>query len=73
MIPREKSNTDESDITKRVVGKTKKGKELVVDQNTLGYFFIKFTTGGQLPSTLSGKFTNYDVAERAIESYLAGK
>ncbi len=74
MTARRRSNSDENDITKKVVGKTKKGqKELIIDQTTQGYFFVKFGNGGQLPKELGGRFTRYEFAENAIRLYLEGK
>ena len=73
MTPREKSSSDVSDITKRVVGRTKGKKELIIDQTKQGYFFIKFSTGGELPTILSGRYTRYELAVHDINKYLAGK
>lgn len=73
MIPRSKSSSDENDITKRVAGKTVKGKELIIDQDPRGYFFIKFSSGGKLPKGLGGRYTRYEIAQNAVESYLVEK
>lgn len=74
MIPRKKSSSDASDVTKKVVGSTKKGKkDLIIDQNSQSYFFVKFADGGQLPQALKGRFTRYEFAEHAVRAYLAGK
>lgn len=73
MTSRKKSNSDGNDITKKVVGITKKDKEIVIDQNKQGYFFVKFSTGGQLPPKLAGKFTRYEIAQAAVNAYLEGK
>ena len=35
--------------------------------------FIKFKDGGKLPEHLSGRYTNYDIAVKDINGYLAGK
>lgn len=73
MTARKKSSSDASDITKKIVGKTAKDKELIIDQTTTGLFFIKFNTGGQLPKELSGRYTKYEYATDAIAVYLRGK
>ncbi len=78
MIAREKSNSDGNDITKRVVGKTrgtsKVGhKDIVIDQNSNGYFYVKFVGGGQIPAVLSGLFTRYEFATDAVSVYSRGK
>ncbi len=73
MIPRKKSTSDGNDITKKTVAQTKGKKELIIDQHTTGSFFIKFKDGGQLPEHLSGRYTNYDIALKDINGYLAGK
>lgn len=70
MTSRKKSSSDASDITKKVVGKTKKDKEIIIDQDVQGYFFVKFSTGGQLPPSLNGRFTRYEFAQYAVRSYL---
>ena len=74
MTARKKSSSDENDITKKVVGVTKKGgKKLIIDQDHIGYFFIKFADGGQLPEKLMGKYTRYEFAQDIIAVYLRGK
>lgn len=74
MTARKKSSSDASDITKKVVGVTKKGgKKLIIDQDNVGYFFVKFSDGGQLPRELMGKYTRYEFAENMIAVYLRGK
>ncbi len=72
MIPRKRSSSDASDITKKVAGSTKRGKDFIIDQNTSGYFFIKFSDGGKLPKTMKGRFTKYEEAQYVIDSYLRG-
>ena len=73
MTPKEKSTSDGNEITKRVVSKTKGGKEIVIDQNNHGYFFIKFKSGGQMPKELLGIYTKYEYAKDAITNYQIGK
>ena len=73
MTPKEKSTSDGNEITKRVVSKTKGGKELMIDQNGHGYFFIKFSSGGQLPKELKGIYTKYEFAKEAVTNYMIGK
>lgn len=68
---RQISEGDKTDITKRVAGKTKKGKEFKIGQYTTGTFFIHFADGGQIPASLSGKYLRYEDAERAINAYIA--
>jgi len=62
--------SDENNITKRVAGVTKGNKKLIIDMNAQGYFFIKFKNGGKLPSSLTGRYTRYEFAERDIARYL---
>lgn len=73
MIARDKSITDANDITKKVAGKTKKKKEIIIDQDRHGYFFIKFKDGGQLPKQFKGKFTKYEFAQNLVDTYTASK
>lgn len=73
MTQRKRSSSDENDIVKKVVGKTKKGKELIIDQYSNGLYFIKFSTGGILPPVLKGRYVTYVAARDAIEFYLEGK
>ena len=73
MTQRKRSSSDANDIVKKVVGKTKKDKELVIDQHSNGMYFVKFNTGGILPPTLKGRYVRYEAAKRAIEFYLEGK
>ena len=73
MTQRKRSSSDVNDIVKKVVGKTKKDKELIIDQYSNGMFFIKFSTGGKLPPTLKGRYVRYEAARNAIEYYLEGK
>ena len=73
MTPREKSTTDGNDITKKVAGTTSKKKKVVIDQNTHGYYFIKFADGGQLPKQFKGRFTKYEFAQHVVDAYVAGK
>lgn len=53
------------------VGKTAGGKTLLIvtDQN-LRTFSVKFKEGGELPESLSGKYTRRANAQHAIELYL---
>lgn len=78
MTARKKSGSDGNDITKKVVGKTKGTgkvghKDIVIDQNSNSYFYIKFVGGGQIPKQLSGFFTRYEFAQDAVSVYLRGK
>lgn len=73
MTGRKRSASDGNDIIKKVVGVTKGKKEMIVDQSTVGHFFIKFKDGGQLPVELTGRYTRYEFAIDHINSYLAGK
>ena len=73
MTQRKRSSSDANDIVKKTVGKTKKGKELVIDQYSNGLYFIKFSNGGILPPTLKGRYVRYEAAKHAIDFYLEGK
>ncbi len=73
MIPRKKSTSDENDITKRVAGTTKSGRNIVIDQNIQGLYFCKLDGKGSIPKVLKGRFTRYDAAQNAIDSYLGSR
>lgn len=62
-----------TEVSKKVAGTTKKGKNLNIKQDKLGYWVIQFEDGGQLPAGLKGKFTQHQVAQDSINTYLAGK
>lgn len=59
-----------TDISDQVVGKTKRGKEIVVFQTRQGYHEIKFLNGGKLPKEMVGKFIRYEDALNAVNQYL---
>ena len=73
MTQRKRSSSDANDIVKKVVGKTKKNKEMIIDQHSNGMYFIKWSDGGKLPPTLKGRYVRYEAAKNAIEYYLEGK
>jgi hypothetical protein len=51
---------------------TKGGKQIKVRHDAIGTMWrIEFAPGGQLPAELSGKYTNSNEANRAVEIYLA--
>lgn len=54
---------------------TPKGKNVrvVMDPMGFGLFVVEFEEGGQVPSSLSGKFTGREEAEKAIEKWLKQK
>lgn len=61
---------EESDVSQRVVGETKQGKELKVGRYNSGMHYIYFADGGQIPRMLSGKYLRYEEAADAIQLYL---
>lgn len=61
---------ESTDVSTRVVGTTQGGKDLVIFQTKQGYHGVKFTTGGQLPLKLTGKYLRYEDAEYAVNTYL---
>jgi hypothetical protein len=65
--------TGAADIINRVAGATKKGKRMKIGQYTNGYYYISFVDGGKLPNNLKGKYTNYDIAQHAVDKYLGEK
>lgn len=65
--------TDDADIINKIAGATQKGKQLKIGQYTSGYFYVTFNDGGKLPKTLKGRFTNYLLAQEAIDLYLLRK
>ena len=67
---RERRASEENDCIGQVLGKTKRGKHVVVGQDTNGYYYIKFTTGGQLPKVLRGRFRRYEDAALKVQVYL---
>jgi len=73
MMERKRHASGGADIINRIAGTTKKGKRMKVGQYTNGYFYISFVDGGRLPNHLKGKYTNYDVAQLAIDKYLGEK
>ncbi len=56
---------------KILAGTTLKGKEIYIKviKNT-SMFGIEFGSGGELPETLTGAFTNYDLAATQVDRYL---
>lgn len=73
MIRRKRSDSDVNDIVKKPSGTTKGKKNIIIDQNTNGLYFIRFEGGGQLPPSLAGKYSRHEIAQYAIDFYLAGK
>jgi hypothetical protein len=59
-----------ADLDKIVVGETPKGKKLTVYQDHTPYYKVQFTTGGQLPKELTGRYMDYSSAAEAIKNYL---
>ena len=72
-MERERQTSEENDITQRIVGKTGNGKSLRVGQYTTGYFYVTYTSGGQIPKSLKGRFMRYTDAEDAIKAYLGAR
>ena len=64
---------DDNEVTDRVVGTTKGGKDIVIYWDVTGYCRCKFTSGGQLPARLRGRFTRYEIAEDHVKAYLAAE
>lgn len=58
------------DSSKMVAGVTRGGKKLNIFLDRTGYYKVRYTDGGQLPQSLSGKFTSYQTAEDEIKVYL---
>lgn len=54
----------------KVEEKTKGGKEIQLVTDCFANYSIQFSTGGQLPECLKGKFTSRTEAEKAIKGYL---
>lgn len=67
-----KQGTDDVDteVSRRVVGKTSGGKELVIYRTQQGPWKVKFTSGGELPPYLRGKYTQYEIALVDVQKYL---
>lgn len=66
--------TSEGDSLKdNVIGKTKGGKEVKVTRAVNGYYGIRFSSGGKLPSNLTGKYLTFGAAKLAVERYLVGQ
>lgn len=57
-------------VSKQVYATTKGGKDIIV-YHKLNFWLVKFATGGQLPSSLNGRFTTYKVASEAVDEYLS--
>lgn len=59
-------------MNKIFLGKTQNDKELfLVSREKQVMMRIEFGTGGEIPKTLSGGYTNRDAAKRAVTTYLA--
>jgi hypothetical protein len=61
---------EDTDVSNKVYATTKGGKDIVISSRH-GYWTIKFTTGGQLPAALTDRFTRYEIAAQAVNTYLA--
>lgn len=48
-------------------------KELVAFNDQQGYVRVKWSAGGELPEVLSGIYTSFHEAEKAITSYVNTK
>ncbi len=53
--------------------KTPAGKDITIKVDNFGTFYIAFKTGGELPSVLQGKFTDYKNVAQAIRVYFETK
>lgn len=73
MMVEKRHASDAAEIINRVAGATKKGKRMKIGQYTNGYFYISFVDGGKLPNNLKGRYTNYDIAQLAVDKYLGEK
>lgn len=73
MMAGKRHASDDADVINRVAGSTKKGKRMKIGQFDNGYFYISFVDGGKLPNNLKGRYTNYDVAQLAVDRYLGEK
>lgn len=49
---------------------TANGKELQVIPNGRGYYKLQFTTGGELPESLSGLYTSSSIATLEATKYV---
>lgn len=53
---------------------TPNGKEIdIIIEPVRATFKVQFKTGGELPETLSGFYTSFKEAEKAVLSYIASK
>lgn len=59
-----------NDVSLRVYATTKGGKDIIIFVQK-GSWQVKFTTGGQLPKALTGKWTTYQYAQCAVDLYLS--
>lgn len=72
MEEEELAQSSPSELSDKVAGITKGGKNFKIKQ-AAGYWYICFENGGQVPKVLKGKYTTYEYAQIAIDSYLSGK
>lgn len=68
----EPAETTVEDVDK-VSFKTPKDKEVELQANAYGHWFVTMKAGGKLPKVLEGTWTSYDRAEKAVELWLAAK
>ena len=55
------------------MGETKNGKKIQIIRDNMGNWDVAFDSGGEVPPALKGKFTGYNEAKIAINSYLVSK
>jgi hypothetical protein len=58
---------------RHVMGETKNGKKIQIIRDNMGNWDVAFDSGGEVPPALKGKFTGYNEAKIAINSYLVSK
>lgn len=62
---------DEETGIKKIIYKTDKGIDFIIDRRPSGYFFIGLAKGGTVPKQLEGIWTSIGFASRALEGYLS--
>lgn len=56
--------------SKRVIGTTPNGKNIILISKNHGHFEVAFESGGELPQELKGKYTTPSIARDRVKYYL---
>lgn len=70
---RDSAESESIDTANRTVCLTSGGKRFNIFLDRTGYYKVRYSDGGQLPSCLTGKYTDYYTAEQDIKLYVDTK